>query len=165
MVINTAGFATNMPDGPEKSMWFYARSIMLVKKRLSIMRGTQWRSSNVLSGEVRAAQIFVAVMGASNYTYAEATWSQSLPDWISSHVNALHFFGGVPGAIVPDNLKSGVTKPCYYEPEINPTYQEMAGHYGTVILPARVRKPRDKAKVETGVQIGFVKRDVGFVKR
>jgi transposase len=106
-----------------------------------------------LTGEVKEAQIFVAVMGASNYTYAEATWSQTLPDWISSHVNALLFFGGVPGTLIPDNLRSGVSKACYYEPELNPTYQDMAAHYGIVVLPARVRKPRDKAKVETGVQI------------
>lgn len=105
------------------------------------------------TGEVKYAQIFVAVMGASNYTYAEASWSQSLPDWINSHVNALQFFGGVPEVLIPDNLKSGVSKACYYEPDINPTYQDMASHYGTVVMPARVRKPQDKAKVETGVQI------------
>lgn len=103
------------------------------------------------TGEVRPAQIFLAVLGASNYTYAEATWSQTLPDWIGSHVRALAFFGGVTAVIVPDNLKSGVTTPCRYEPDINPTYQEMADHYGTAIIPARVRKPKDKAKVENGV--------------
>jgi len=106
-----------------------------------------------LTGEVEEAQVFVAVMGASNYTYAESTWSQSLPDWITSHVNAFEFFGGVSEVLVPDNLKSGVSKACYYEPDLNPTYQDMARHYGTVILPARVREPRDKAKVETGVQV------------
>lgn len=106
-----------------------------------------------LTGEIKTAQIFVAVLGASNYTYAEATWSQSLPDWTGSHVRALRFFGGVPEVLVPDNLKSGVRKACYYEPDINPTYHDLARHYNTVILPARVREPRDKAKVETGVQI------------
>ncbi len=105
------------------------------------------------TGEVREAQIFVAVMGASNYTYVEATWSQSLVDWIGSHVRAFSFFGGVPEVIVPDNLRSGVTKANFYDPEINPTYEEMAGHYGTVVLPTRVRRPRDKAKVEAGVRI------------
>lgn len=104
------------------------------------------------TGEPRPAQIFVATLGASSYTYAEATWSQALPDWISSHVRAFSSFGGVPELVVPDNLKAGVTSACYYEPEVNPTYQEMARHYGTVILPARVRKPRDKSKVENGVQ-------------
>lgn len=106
-----------------------------------------------LTGEIHEAQIFAAVLGASSYTYAEATWSQGLPDWIGSHVRAFTFFGGVTEVTIPDNLKSGVSKACRYDPEINPTYQEMAAHYGTVILPARVRKPRDKAKVENGVQL------------
>jgi len=97
------------------------------------------------------AQIFVAAMGASNYSYAEATRTQSLPDWIGSHVRAFLFMGGVPEIIVPDNLKSGVTKPCRYEPDINPTYHAMAAHYGTVVIPARVGKAKDKAKVESGV--------------
>jgi transposase len=97
------------------------------------------------------AQIFLAVMGASNYSYAEATRTQTLPDWIGAHVRAFAFFGGVPEIIVPDNLKSGVSKPCRYEPDINPTYHAMAAHYGTVVIPARVRKARDKAKVEAGV--------------
>ena len=103
------------------------------------------------TGEVRAAEIFVAVLGASNYTYAEATWSQTLRDWIGSHVQALEYFGGVPACLVPDNLKSGVSKPWYYDPDINPTYMQFAEHYGTAVLPARSRKPRDKAKVEAGV--------------
>lgn len=105
------------------------------------------------TGEVRDAQVFVAVMGASNFTYAEATFSQALVDWIGSHVRTFAFMGGVPKAVVPDNLKSGVTKPCRYEPVINQSYAEMAEHYGTAITPARVRKPKDKAKAEVGVQI------------
>lgn len=105
------------------------------------------------TGEIREAQIFVATMGASNYTYAEATWTQSLPDWISSHVRAFKFLGGVPEIIVPDNLKAGINKACRYEPDINPTYQEMASHYRCVVIPARVKKPKDKSKVETGVKI------------
>lgn len=105
------------------------------------------------TGKVREAQVFVAVLGASNYTYAEATRSQALPDWIGSHARAFTFFNGVTEAVVPDNLKSGVKKACYYDPDINPTYQDMAAHYSTVVLPARVREPRDKAKVETGVQV------------
>jgi len=105
------------------------------------------------TGELREAQIFVAVLGASNYTYAEATWTQTLPDWTASHVRAFAFFDGVPKIVVPDNLKSGVTKTCRYEPELNPTYQALAQHYGVAVIPARVRKPRDKAKVEVGVQI------------
>jgi len=103
------------------------------------------------TGEVHPAQIFVAVLGASNYTFAEASLSQQLDDWIMSHVRAFSFFGGVPEVVIPDNLKSGVHKSCRYEPELNPTYQDLACHYRTVVLPARSRKPRDKAKVEAGV--------------
>ena len=106
-----------------------------------------------LTGEIREAQIFVAVLGASNYTYAEATWSQGLPDWIGSHVRTFRFLGGVPELVVPDNLRSGVSKAHRYEPDTNPTYQDMASHYGVAVLPARVRKPRDKAKVESGVLV------------
>ena len=109
--------------------------------------------SDPKTGTVRQAQIFVAVLGASNYTYCEATWTQALEDWTRSHVRALAFFGGVPEIIVPDNLKAGVVKAHRYEPDLNPTYAELAAHYGTVIMPARVRKPRDKAKVEAGVQL------------
>ena len=105
------------------------------------------------TGEIREAQIFVAVLGASNYTYAEATWSQSLPDWIGSHVRCLHFLGGIPELVVPDNLRSGVSKAHRYEPDTNPTYQDMASHYGIAVLPTRVRRPRDKAKVEGGVLV------------
>lgn len=105
------------------------------------------------TGECRQAQIFVAVMGASNYTWAEATWTQSLPDWLLSHVRALEFFGGVPEILVPDNLKSAVSRACRYDPELNPAYQQLAEHYQVAVIPARPRKPRDKPKVEVGVQI------------
>lgn len=103
------------------------------------------------TGEVRTAQIFVATLGASSYTYVEASWTQKLPDWISSHVRAFAFFSGVPGQLVPDNLKAGVTKACFYDPAINRTYVDMAAHYDTAIVPARPRKPKDKAKVEGAV--------------
>jgi len=106
-----------------------------------------------ISGEIREAQIFVAVLGASNYTYAEATWTQGLPDWIGSHLRTFAFLGGVPELVVPDNLRAGVRKAHRYEPDANPTYQDMAAHYGIAVLPTRVRRPRDKAKVETGVQV------------
>ncbi len=106
---------------------------------------------NPETGEIREAEIFVAVLGASNYTFSEATWSQSLPDWIASHQRAFVYFNGVTELLIPDNLKSGVNKACRYEPDLNPTYQDMASHYGTAVIPARVRKPRDKAKVEAGV--------------
>tara|TARA_B100000315_G_C14570477_1_gene585209 strand:- start:863 stop:2437 length:1575 start_codon:yes stop_codon:yes gene_type:complete len=105
------------------------------------------------TGEVRTAQIFVATLGASNYTFAEATWTQSLPDWIGSHRRAFEYLGGVPELIVPDNLGSGVSKAHRYDPDVNPTYQEMASHYDTAVLPTRVRRPRDKAKVEQSVLV------------
>ena len=105
------------------------------------------------TGEERRAHVFVAVLGASNYTYAEARWSEGLADWIGSHVNALTFLGGVPKLLVCDNLRAGVTAACRYEPGINRTYQEMAAHYGAAVLPTRVRRPRDKAKVEVAVLI------------
>ena len=108
---------------------------------------------NPKTGEYRTAQVFVAVMGASNYTYAEATFSQGLEDWVMSHVRCFEFLGGVPELVIPDNLKSGVTKACRYEPDLNPTYQQLAVHYDTTVIPARPYKPKDKAKAEVGVQI------------
>ncbi len=104
------------------------------------------------TGELRPAQIFVAVLGASGYTYAEATWTQALPDWIGSHIRAFEFFQGCPAVLVPDNLKSAVTRAHRYDPDLNRGYAEMAGHYGVAIVPARVRKPRDKSPAENGVQ-------------
>ncbi len=105
------------------------------------------------TGEVRRAEIFVAVLGASSYTFAEATWTQSLPDWIAAHVAMLAFIGGAPRQIVSDNLRAGITRACFYEPLVNRTYADMASHYGTAVVPARPYKPRDKAKVEVGVQV------------
>ncbi len=104
------------------------------------------------NGEIRDVQIFVAVLGASNYTYVEACWTQRLPEWIMAHVHAFAFYGGVPALIVCDNLKAGVISPHRYEPEANRTYEDLAEHYGCALLPARVRRPRDKAKVEKAVQ-------------
>ena len=105
-----------------------------------------------LTGQVRAAQIFVAVLGASNFTYAEASWTQSLADWIGAHARAFAALGGAP-KLLPDNTKVAVIKACLYEPQVNRTYAEMAAHYDTAILPARPRRPRDKAKVEVAVLI------------
>jgi transposase len=105
------------------------------------------------TGEVRPAQVFVAVLGASSYTYAEATWTQTLPDWIGAHTRALEFLGGAPEIVVPDNPRTGVDRTCRYDPDLNATYAEWAAHYGVAVIPARVRKPRDKAKVEVGVQL------------
>ena len=115
--------------------------------------GTTIDIFDAATGEVHACQLFVAVLGASSYTYAEATATQSLPDWIGAHTRAFAFFGGVPAMVVSDNLKSGVTKACFYEPAVNRAYAEMAAHYDTAIVPARPRKPRDKAKVEVAVQV------------
>jgi transposase len=106
-----------------------------------------------LTGEVRSAQIFVAVLGASSLSFACATWTQSLPDWIDAHCRAFAAMGGVAHLLVPDNTKAAVIRACYYDPQINRTYAEMAAHYDTAILPARPRKPRDKAKVEACVLI------------
>jgi transposase len=105
-----------------------------------------------LTGGIREAEIFVAVLGASNFTYAEATWTQTLPDWIGAHVRMFRVFDGVPRLIVPDNLKSGVNRASFYDPEINRSYGMMASHYGVGVLPARPRRPKDKAKVENGVR-------------
>ncbi len=106
-----------------------------------------------VTGEVRHAEIFVAALGASSYTFVEATWTQSLPDWLGSHQRAFAFYGGVTETIVPDNLKAGVTHPHRYEPDINRSYAEMAAHYGVAVIPTRVAKPKDKAKVETAVLV------------
>jgi transposase len=105
------------------------------------------------TGEVSKAHIFIAVLGASNYTYAAALSSESLHCWINAHIHAFEYFGGVPQIVVPDNLKAGVTNPCRYEPDINPTYQNLAEHYGTTVIPARPGKPRDKAKAESAVLV------------
>src|ERR1700694_2841892 len=100
-----------------------------------------------LTGEIRKAQIFVAVLGASSFTYAEATWTQSLADWIGAHARAFEAIGGVTRLLVPDNTKTAIIKACLYEPQVNRTYTEMAAHYGTGVLPARPRRPRDKTSI------------------
>ena len=106
-----------------------------------------------VSGFIRQVQIFVGVLGASNYTYAEGHLSQSLPNWIAAHVRMFQFFGAVPAVVVCDNLKSAVNKASRHEPVVNATYQNLADHYDTVILPARPYKPKDKSKAENGVLI------------
>lgn len=106
---------------------------------------------NPATGEITVAEIFVAVLGASSYTYAEAVESQNLPSWIGAHVRAFEYFQGVTEILIPDNVRSAVTRACRYEPDLNPTYLDMCRHYGTVVIPARVSRPRDKAKVEAGI--------------
>ena len=103
------------------------------------------------TGESRSAQIFIGVLGASNYTFAEATWSQTIPDWLGSHNRMFKAFGGVPEILVPDNLKSAITKACRYDPIVSSAYYSLAKHYDTSVIPARAAKPRDKAKAEAGV--------------
>jgi len=105
------------------------------------------------TGEIREAEVFVATFGASNYLYCDVCWSQDLPNWLRLHMDMMEYFGGCPSVLVPDNLKAGVTKACYYEPSVNISYEELGKHYGTAIIPTRVAKPRDKAKVEGGVLI------------
>jgi transposase len=105
------------------------------------------------TGEAKAVELFVGVLGASSYTYAEVTEDQSLPAWIGAHTRMLENWGGSPALWIPDNLKSGVTHPCLYEPEVNRTYEDMARHYGAAVLPARTYHARDKAKVEANVLV------------
>ena len=115
--------------------------------------GTTLEVVDASTGEVMTAQLFVAALGASSYTYAEATWTQGLSDWIGSHTRTFAFIGGVPAMVVSDNLRSGITKACFYEPAVNRTYGEMAAHDNTAIVPARPYRARDKAKVEVAVQV------------
>lgn len=153
------------PDGYGQS-WFYERYGAWKKKLDLVMRQNHKGGEklfldycdgvSIVDPETREpvqTQLFVGVWGASNYTYAEATLSQDLPNWLGSQVHAFEYCGCVPHATVPDNLKSGVNKACRYEPELNPTYQDFALHYGITVLPARPYKPRDKAKVEAGVLV------------
>ena len=157
-------FIEQHPEGPHYS-WFceqyraWARHLDVVlrqehrggEKTFVDHAGDSIAVIDPSSGQRRPAYVFVAVLGASNYTYAEATWTRGLPDWIGSHTRALTFFGGATRLIVPDQWKAGVDRPCYWEPELNRTYQEWATHNGVAIVPARPGHARDKAKVEQGV--------------
>ncbi len=105
------------------------------------------------TGKEIKTQLFVGCLGASSYTFAEITRSQALPDWLMSHVRMYEFFKGVTSLTIPDNLKSAVKRPCFVEPELNESYRDLAHHYGTTIIPAHVRKPRHKAKVEANVLV------------
>jgi transposase len=156
-------YKADHPEGYQLTQFFeyYARW----KKRLAISMRQEHRVgekafvdycdgiaiTDSRTGEKKKTELFVGCLGASSYTFVEASFSQDLPSWLLSHVRMFEFFGGVPGAVVPDNLKSGVKRPDRYEPEINPSYQDMATHYATCVLPARVRKPKDKGKVEAAV--------------
>lgn len=136
----------------QKSLKRYLRQTHVAGERVFVdYAGPMMEVVDVPTGTVRTAQIFVGVMGGSSYTYAEAHWSQKLPDWIAAHARMFEFFGAVPHVIVCDNLKSAVIKASRTEPEINATYQHLGEHYNCVIIPARPRKPGDKAKAEGGV--------------
>ena len=154
------------PDGYRYTQFCEHYRVWLEKRKLTMRQehragdkcfvdysGVRPHIVNPENGERIDVELFVAVLGASNYTYAEATLTQQGPDWIASHTRALAFFEGVPAALVPDQLKSGVTVSCRYEPGVQRTYEEMAAHYGTTVLPARPASPRDKAKVEVAVQV------------
>jgi transposase len=154
------------PDGYRYTRFCDLYRAWLARRRLSMRQvhragekcfvdyaGQRPRLIDPTTGEVIEVELFVAALGASNYTYAEATRTQQVPDWIASHARAFAFFGGVTAAIVCDQLKSGVVVPCRYEPSLQRTYEEFAAHYGTAVLPARPAKPRDKAKIEAGVLV------------
>lgn len=138
----------------QKSLRRYMRQPHVAGDRAFVdYAGPTMEVVDIQTGEVRKTQIFVGILGASNYTYAEAHWSQKLPNWIAAHTRMFEFFGGVPQVVVCDNLKSAVTKASRTEPVVHPTYQNMAAHYGAVILPTRPHKPKDKPKVENAVRI------------
>lgn len=133
---------------------FTMRQVHVAGERLFVdYSGKKPKIVDRATGDVTEVELFVAVLGASNYTFAEATRTQRSPDFIASHVRTFGFIGGVTALVVPDQLKSGVTTSCWYDPAIQRTYEELAGHYGTAVLPARPKKPRDKAKVEVAVQV------------
>ena len=137
-----------------KTLKRYLRQTHVAGERVFVdYAGPTMRVVDRASGEIRHAQIFVGVLGASNYTYAEAHWSQRLPNWIAAHTRMFEFFGGVPAVIVCDNLKSAVVKASRTEPVLHPAYQNLADHYGALILPARPYKPKDKGKVENAVLV------------
>lgn len=138
----------------QKSLKRYMRQPHVAGERVFVdYAGPTVGICNSKTGEIRKAQIFVGILGASNYTYAEAHWSQQLPNWIAAHTRMFEYFGGCPKIVVCDNLKSAVTKASRSEPVVHPAYQHMAEHYCVVILPARPRKPKDKSKVENAVLI------------
>lgn len=104
------------------------------------------------TGEVAEASVFVMALGASSFAFVQACSDQSLRQWVGGHIGAVEYYGGSLQIFVPDNAKTAVIRPCRYEPELHPSYKEMASHYGAVVIPARVRRPKDKAKVENAVQ-------------
>jgi len=142
----------------------YLRQVYTAGERVLVdYAGAVMRVHDAQSNTIRSAQLFIGVLGASCYIYAEAHWSQKTPNWLSAHARMFQFFGGVPEIVVCDNLKSGVTKASRTEPVINESYQHLADHFGCEIVPARARKPTDKAKVENTVL--YIQRQIVFVLR
>ena len=123
-------------------MWCCARSTKPGEKGFIDWAGATIPVHDAVTGEVWPASLFVMVLGASSYTYAEATRDQQLTAWLSAHIHAFEYFGGVPRLLVPDNPRTGVSRACRYDPDLNPTYQEMAMHYGVGVVPARPYRPQ-----------------------
>src|SRR5499425_2626055 len=144
MATSTADSASCTGVGGGNRIWCCGRSTRPARSCSWIGQEQPYRSMDPRGGPVQQAHLFVAVLGASSYTYAEATADEQLASWIGAHVRAFEFYDGVPKLVVPDNTKTGVTKACRYDPDLNPTYQEMAMHYGIGVVPARPYKPRDK---------------------
>jgi len=149
----TAASANCISTGAASRMWLLRQEHPPGEKGFIDWAGATIPVHDAVTGEVWPASLFVMVLGASSYTYAEATRDQQLTSWLSSHMHAFEYFGGVPRLLVPDNPRTGVSRACRYDPDLNPTYQELALHYGVGVVPARPYRPRDKAKVEVGVQV------------
>lgn len=139
--------------------WLRKQDVVLRQQHKPGEKGfVDWAGAKIpmqdpVTGEVWQASLFVMVLGASSYSYAEATRDQQMASWLHAHIHAFEYFGGVPRLLVPDNTRTGVSRACRYDPDLNPTYQEMAMHYNVGVVPARPYRPRDKAKVEVGVQV------------
>jgi transposase len=139
--------------------WRGKQDVVLRQKHKPGEKGfVDWAGATIpmhdpVTGEIWPASLFVMVLGASSYTYAEATRDQQLAAWINAHMHAFAYFSGVPRLLIPDNLRTGVSRACRYDPDLNPTYQEFAMHYGVGVVPARPYRARDKAKVEVAVQV------------
>jgi transposase len=149
MVSSIRSSVITTASGPNISMLSCVSTIKLGKS--FSLTGLDRLSLSIIPGEISEAYLFVAALGASNYAFVRLYPSMELRNWIQAHCLAFEFFGGTPVIVVPDNLKTGITKPNYYDPDLNPTYADMARHYDVIVLPARVRKPNDKAKVESAV--------------
>ncbi|MCY4373269.1 MAG: DDE-type integrase/transposase/recombinase [Spirochaetaceae bacterium] len=137
----------------------------MIKKTFVDFSGRRPTLVDRRTGELRRVELFVAVLGASSFTYAEAVATQQLADWVGVHTRMVEYFGGATALWVPDQLKSAITRPCRYEPDVNRSYEDLAAHYGAVVVPARPRKPRDKSIVSRYVPPGLtrgVSRRVGF---